>query len=405
MKSAQVGSCAVLLMGLALAGTPVVATAKSITVRPGGSIQAAVDKAAPGDTVKVLSGDYYETNPAAPGTAAVLITKPLRLMASGQVRILPYGAQTDGIVVQGTEDHVIDGVEINGFIVEGFEDNGIWLVHVNHFNIENNVSINNLENGIWPTLSANGQVKKNVSYGSKDSALWVEASDNVRIINNDLHHSPTGLEVTISKNVTIEDNDVHHNTVGIGLYHPAAAGLDSPWPAEELGNWRITNNYLHDNNEPNTAEGGEVELIPPGLGMLILGVDRVDVQKNRIENNVFVGVGMIDWCVAVDCTRFGPPPGHENTALDDVQVTENKFADNHTVAFPEVPFPGADILYVGGGVFGLPPGENTCASGNKLIKTPGSPPPGSQGPKPALVIALTDPLPLCQSGGHGGGGH
>jgi parallel beta-helix repeat protein len=386
MKSAQMSGYAILALGLALVGTPVAATAKSITVRPGESIQAAVDKATAGDTVKVLSGDYYETHA---GTAAVLITKPLKLMASGQVRILPYGAQTDGIVVQGTEDHVVDGIEINGFTVEGFEDNGIWLAYVNHFNIENNVSINNLENGIWPTLSANGQVKKNVSYGSKDSALWVEASENVRVINNDLHHSPTGLEVTISKNVTIENNDVHHNTVGIGLYHPAAAGLGSPWPAEELGNWLIANNYLHDNNEPNTAQGGEVELIPPGLGMLILGVDRVDVQQNRIENNDFVGVGMIDWCVAVDCSRFGPPSGHENTALDDVGLTDNKFAGNHTVADPNVPFPGADVLYVGGGAFGLAPGENTCASGNKLIKTatPKNP--------DVLIIALTDPLPEC----------
>ncbi len=390
MKSAQVSSGAALVVCLALASTPMAATAKSITVRPGESIQAAVDKAKPGDTVKVLSGDYYEAHPTAPGTAAVLITKSLKLMASGQVRILPYGVQTNGIVVRGTdEQHRIDGVEIVGFTVEGFEENGIWLAHVNHFNIENNVSINNLENGIWPTLSANGQVKKNVSYGSKDSALWVEASENVRVINNELHHSPTGLEVTISKNVTMENNNIHNNTVGIGLYHPAAAGLESPWPAEELGNWRVANNYVHDNNEINTAGGGEVELIPPGLGMLILGVDRVDVQQNRIEKNDFVGVGMIDWCVAVNCYEYGPPPGHENTALDDVRVTENKFAENHTVEFPEVPFPGADILYIGAGVYGAPAGEDTCASGNKLIKTPRPKDPG------VLVIALTDPLPAC----------
>ncbi len=262
MTSAQVTHRTVLVLGLALASAPMASTAKSITVRPGQSIQTAVNIAKPGDTVKVLSGDYIEMHS---GSAAVRITKPLRLMASGQVRILPHSGQTDGILVEPANpgDPDIDGIEIKGFTVEGFPNNGIWLAHVNHFNIENNVSINNLENGIWPTLSANGQVKKNVSYGSKDSALWVEASENVRIINNDLHHSPTGLEVTISKNLTIEGNEVHHNTVGIGLYHPAAAGLPSPWPAEELGNWRVANNYLHDNNEINTAEGGEVELIPP----------------------------------------------------------------------------------------------------------------------------------------------
>ena len=257
MKTGRVSIGAVSVLGLAVVCAPTTATAASLTVTPGQSIQAAVDAASPGDTIKVMPGDYTETHA---GTAAVRITKPLKLLAKSKlpnvkVRILP-GARPEPRHPRRAGKPGRPGCRRRanqGLHRPGFREQRIWLRHVKNFKIENNESIDNLENGIWPTLSANGLVKKNVAYGSEDSALWVEASENVRIINNEFHHSPTGLEITVSKNIVAKKNDIHDNSTGIGLYHPSAASLP---PLGDDGYWDIVGNHVHDNNEPNTAPRG-----------------------------------------------------------------------------------------------------------------------------------------------------
>ncbi|HEY8514553.1 MAG TPA: right-handed parallel beta-helix repeat-containing protein [Candidatus Binatia bacterium] len=341
------------------------------TVRPGESIQAAVDAAAPGDTIVVLPGDYIEQHD---GRAAVRITKPLKLIAQSnppneRVRILPSGNQRHGILVEPENpgDPNVDGVEIKGFTVEGFPNNGIWLRYVSNFVIENNESINNLENGIWPTLSANGEVRKNVAYGSLDAALWVEAAENVRVIENEVYNSPTGLEVTVSNDIHMEGNYIHDNVVGVGLYHPSGAGLPpQDWPQDQpFHNWKLINNVIENNNLPNPVSGGLVGELPSGGGVLVLGVDDVEIRDNTIRNNNFFGIAMIDYCIAVDGTANScenNPPFYSDTSPDKNRIIDNVVTGNGA-APPPGPFEAlaGDILGIGG--------NDNCASGNTADRT------------------------------------
>ena len=391
MRSVGAGVYAVLVVGLAAASVPKAATAKSFTVKPGESIQAAVDAAKAGDTIKVLPGDYTETGP---GPAAVRVTKSLKLIAKSKlpdtkVRILPGPGQNHGILVEPANDGDPDivGLTIQGFTIQGFPNMGIWLRHVNKFTIQGNEAINNLENGIFPTLSANGLVKKNLAYGSQDSALWVEGSQNVRVLDNELSTSPTGLEITISKDITVQKNNIHDNTIGVGLYHPQTAGLPlAERPAAPYGNWHIIGNHVHHNNTPNSAsEGSETSQLPYGGGILILGVQNVDVQKNMVERNDFFGIAMVDYCLVTlgtdfDCSLQQPPPSTLSpTSPDNDQVIKNMLVDNH--AFPPAgPFQplAADILVLGGG-------SSNCFSKNPITNASSlSPPLTNPDPLPAV---------------------
>ena len=59
------------------------------------------------------------------------------------------------------------------------------------------------------------------------------------------------------------------------------------------------NNYIHDNNLPNGAPGGLPAILPPGGGVMLLGVSDNILVGNRIENNDFFGLAVLDFCFAL----------------------------------------------------------------------------------------------------------
>jgi parallel beta-helix repeat protein len=237
---------------------------------------------------------------------------------------------------------VIHGFWISGFTIRGFRNNGLFTENVDGFAIVDVESIDNKNYGIFPTLSRNGVISHSRASGADDSGIWVETSERVQVTHNLVEGNVNGFEVSNSDDVLLAHNVVRHNTIGMAiLFLPDI--FDERPAARRI---TIRKNWIHDNNKPNTATPGSIlASVPAGTGILQVGVDDSKIERNRVERNDFLGIGIADYCLVVlgspfDCsTDASVPPGFllEQGALNN-RVARNTLVANGTNPDPSHPF-------------------------------------------------------------------
>ena len=332
----------------------------TIVVRPGDSIQAAIDRAQPGTRIYILAGTYKEVqNP----TNGLTITKN-GLTIIGQktkkkrVVIENAGSQRNGIVVvpedrsdcmgchtdlappfpvhPGTpmglkmRDPMMHGIEIRSITIKGFRNNGLFTENVDGFKIIDVESIDNRNYGIFPTLSKNGLISHSKAIGSSlDSGIWVETSENVTVQHSYVSGNVNGLEVSNSDDILLAHNEATGNTVGAAILLLPDIFDDRPG-AKRID---MRNNWIHDNNKENTARPGSIlALVPSGTGVLYLGADQSTIAGNVVENNGFTGIAIADYCLTVLNTPFdcftGSDPSITPEFIADQAASENAVLNN-----------------------------------------------------------------------------
>ena len=289
----------------------------TIVVRPGQSIQAALDRASPGTRIFVLAGTYSELqNP----TNGLNITKSgislIGQKATGKEVIFENaGNQRNGIVVVPPEvtdcmschvsmappfdlhpwvepglpdpEPLLYDIEVRGITIRGFRNNGLFTERVDGFKIIDVHSVDNRNYGIFPTLSKNGLISHSSAVGSDhDSGIWVETSENVDVVHNRVEGNVNGFEVSNSDDILLAHNVATNNTVGAAILLLPDIFDDRPG-AKRID---LRDNHIHNNNKPNTARPGSIlSFVPSGTGVLYLGVDDSIVANNLIENHDFTG--------------------------------------------------------------------------------------------------------------------
>lgn len=248
-------------------------------VKDGDSIQAAVNKAVPGDTIQIMPGTYIET---------VYIDKDdislIGVIEQGNWPTLEgEGRLNDAILYSG------NSIIIENLKITHYKGNGIMGQAGNNFEIRNNLIVDTGVYGIFPQLGKNGIIEYNVVSGIEDAAIYVGMSDNIHVAHNEVFDSVAGIEIENSRHAIVENNYTHNNTGGILAF--ITPGL----PIKTTYDVIIRNNFIVDNNTKNFgAPGSTVSGIPAGTGILVMAADDVIIEGNIISNNKTAGILVTD---------------------------------------------------------------------------------------------------------------
>lgn len=262
---------AVAASGLAQAG--------DLEVKAGGSIQAAIDRANAGDTVRVYPGIYHE---------ALHVDKAdLNLQGVIVDGVWPQlegdGRLNDGVIASKS------GFNVSNLVIKHYKGNGVMTQGANRVRIHHIEVRDTGIYGIYPTLGQDVVVEDTVTSGIEDAAIYIGMCSGVVVRRNRVEGNVGGIELENSTQALIEGNWVTDNTGGILVF--ALPGL----PKKESRGVTIRNNFVIANNHRNFgAPGSVVANVPPGTGILILAAHDVTISNNIIQDHGLGGILIAD---------------------------------------------------------------------------------------------------------------
>ncbi|MDJ0345178.1 right-handed parallel beta-helix repeat-containing protein [Streptomyces sp. H10-C2] len=299
---AGIAACLVTTSVLGLGAAPPVQAAGRQIVRPGESIQQAVDRARPGETILLLPGTYR---------GSVLVTVPdLTIRGAGSTTVItpaapavrtpgaagaaagsePTGgscaAPGHGICVLGTAGHRVAGVRIESLTVSGFAKNGVSGSETDRMTVRDVLVENNGEQGISQEKSIRGRLVGNHARHNGQAGIFLANdayaeggaldTEGAVIKGNDLTGNRIGTVLRRARNLTVELNSITGNCAGVFVIG------DEGRPRG--GALTVRGNRVNENNTycPPNARLPYLQ----GIGIVLTGVEDTLVTRNQVNGNV-----------------------------------------------------------------------------------------------------------------------
>jgi nitrous oxidase accessory protein NosD len=258
----------------------------ALVVHPGESVQAVVDRARPGDVIRIRPGTY-------PG--AVTVTTPrLTLIGEGPDTVITPSTKADenacataghGLCVTGTEQSPLAGVRVLSLTVAGFRRNGIDASWTDRLEISDVTAEANKEQGIGIQHSVRALLRDNHSRDNGESGIFLANTADAeggaldtkrsRVSGNDLTGNRIGIVLRRVRNLGVDENHITANCGGVFVVGdegvPRAGGLT------------VADNLVAANNKycPPNARLPFIQ----GAGIVLTGAERTLVVRNRVVDN------------------------------------------------------------------------------------------------------------------------
>lgn len=173
-------------------------------VKPGQSIQTAINAASPGQIVEVQNGTYNER---------VNVTKPLTLKGLGEPTI-DAGGKGSAITISA------NGSTLLGFTAvgsgKGWNDAGIKVLSRQNI-IKDNAAMKNNNLGILLYHAANNTIASNIAKENRNSGIMLVHSNSNQVWGNDIDMNRDGISIQTSSGNVVKANNLTMNKIGINI--------------------------------------------------------------------------------------------------------------------------------------------------------------------------------------------
>jgi parallel beta-helix repeat protein len=285
------------------------------------SFQAQLINAQPGDVIEVPAGVHEFTRSLSLNVPGVTLRG-----AGMDVSVLSFKNQVQGAegLLVTADDFTIEDLAIEDTVGDALKVNESTNVIIRRVRTEwtGGALTENGAYGIYPVQCTKVLIEGSVAIGASDAGIYVGQSSQIIVRNSRAEYNVAGIEIENSTYADVYNNVATNNTGGILVF-------DLPNLEVQGGRAiRIFNNQIFENNTANFAPTGNiVGNVPQGTGLLVLANDDIEVFENRFADNN--SVNLMIYSFALGGRTINDP--NYDAYPEKIYIHDNEFSGGGTV--------------------------------------------------------------------------